>query len=150
MSWLICAALVWIIILLIVRLKELGRLWSAGFWSLLVCYYLNQFFLAKGFYSFQDAFLTFQGVPLLLLAAGAGGAIIMMRFLPEQKGLQSLYLILISAGLTGLKFVALSMEDIIFLHWSLPDSFVFTLIALITIVWLSNLTIKQKKGIFFS
>jgi len=150
MPWLIFAVFVWIILLVIVRLKELGRLWSAGFWSILVSCYLNNIFLSKGFYHFQETFYTYRGIPLLYLAAVGGIAIILMRFLPEQKGWQLPYLILFSAVLTALESYALGKGFIIFLQWSLPESFIFRLITIITIVWLSNLTIKQQqKGYLF-
>lgn len=149
MPWLIFAVLVWIIVLLIVRIKELGRLWSAGFWSIIVSYYLNTLLIGKGFYQFQETFYAYQGIPLFYLAALGGIAIIIMRFLPKEKFWQLPYLILFSAGLTGLDFFAHSGNYILFLQWPLLDNFLFKLFAIITIVWLSNLTIKQQERRYY-
>ena len=72
MPWLVFAVLVWIVILFIVRFKELGRLWSAGFWSILVSLFLNRTFVSKGFYQFQEAFYIYEGIPLFYLVALGG------------------------------------------------------------------------------
>ncbi|NLX91303.1 MAG: hypothetical protein GXZ07_06910 [Firmicutes bacterium] len=149
MPWLIFAVLVWIIVLFIVRIKELGRLWSAGFWSIIVSYYLNTLLTGKGFYQFQETFLTYHGIPFLYLAALGGIAIIIMRFLPQEKFWQLPYLILFSAGLTGLDFFAQSRNYLLFLQWSLLDNFLFKVFTIITIVWLSNLTIKQQERRYY-
>jgi hypothetical protein len=149
MSWLVFAVLVWIVLLFIVRFKELGRLWSACFWSILVSYFLNQIFVNKGLYQFQETFYTIEGIPLFYLIALGGMAIIIVRFLPEQKIWQLPYLILFSAGLTMLNFFTLSKKYILFLQWSPADSFIITLIGLITTVWLSNLTIKQQEKRYY-
>lgn len=149
MPWLVFAVLVWIVILFIVRFKELGRLWSAGFWSILVSLFLNRTFVSKGFYQFQEEFYIYEGIPLFYLVALGGMAIIIMRFLPEQKIWQFPYLTLFSAGLTMLNFFVLSEKYILFIQWSFADNFIFTLISLITIVWLSNLTIKQQERRYY-
>ena len=85
MPWLIFAVLVWIIVLLIVRIKELGRLWSAGFWSIIVSYYLNTLLIGKGFYQFQETFYAYQGIPLFYLAALGGLPLSSCVFCPRKN-----------------------------------------------------------------
>ncbi|HHU76665.1 MAG TPA: hypothetical protein GXZ24_07230 [Firmicutes bacterium] len=150
MPWLIFAVLVWIVVLLIVRPRGLARLWSAFFWSIPSGFFPNQIFVSKGLYQFQESQYFLGDVPLFYLVALGGLAVIVMRFLPEHKIWQFPYLILCSLVLMLLQIFALSKNYILFIQWSLIDSFIFILIALITIVWLSSLTIrKQEKRYYF-
>ncbi len=149
MPWLVFTVLVWLVLLFTAGFKELGRLWSSCLWAILVGYFFNRFFISEGLYQFQETLITYNDIPLLYLAALGGLAVIIMRFLPEQKIWQLPYLILFSAGLTMLNFFALSKKYILSMQWSPADSFIFTLIAIITVVWLSSLTIKPQEKRYY-
>lgn len=148
MPWVIFAAVIWLFVLIFLRL-HLGKFWSAGIWALLVGYFLNDIFLTNQFYTFRDLLYPLQGLPIGYLVGLAGIGIIVISYLPEEKGWQLPYLILFSLFFTALEFFAAEQGYIIYLQWSLYYSFFYKLIALITIVWLSNLTIRRRKGYFF-
>lgn len=148
MPWIIFAAVIWLYILFFLRFS-LGKYWSAGFWALLVGYFLNDFFLANQFYVFQNLLFPLQGFPLGYLIGLAGIGIIVISYFPEEKGWQLPYLILLSFIFTALEFFAVKQGYILYLQWSLYYSFFYKLIALIAIVWLSNLTIRRRRGYFF-
>ena len=148
MPWIIFAAVIWLFILLFLR-SQLGKFWSAGIWALIVGYCLNDIFVANQFYSFQELLYPFQGLPIGYLIGLAGVGIIIINFLPEEKAWQLPYLILLSFLFTGIEFLAVEQGYILYLQWSLFYSFLYKLIALIAIAWLSNLTVRRRKGYFF-
>ena len=149
MPWLICAVLIWLVVFIVVRFSKLFRLWSAIFWSILLCYYLHSFFLSNNFYRFQETFDIYQGIPISYLAAVGGLAVLLVNFLPEEKGWQFLYFILFSGIVTMLEFFAVLYGLVIHVQWSLLNSYLFTLGAIIIIAWLSKLLIKEQKGYLF-
>jgi hypothetical protein len=127
----------------------LGKFWSGGIWAILVGYFLNEIFISNQFYTFQELLYQFQGLPIGYLIGLAGVGIIIIRFLPEEKVWQLPYLILFGLIFTALEFFAVEQGYLLYLQWSLYYSFFYKLIAFITIAWLSNLTIRRRKGYFF-
>lgn len=148
MPWIIFAAIIWLFIILFLR-SFLGRFWSAGFWAILVGYFLNDIFLQNQFYLFEELYYPIEGLPIGYLIGLAGIGIIIVRFLTEEKVWQLPYLILFSALFTVLEHFAVEQGYLIYLNWSLYYSFFYKLIAFITITWLSSLTVKRKKGYFY-
>ncbi|MDO9536436.1 MAG: hypothetical protein Q7J85_14175 [Bacillota bacterium] len=148
MVWIIFAAIIWLFIIVFLR-SLLGRFWSAGFWAILVGYFLNDIFIKNQFYLFEDLYYPFEGMPIGYLVALAGVGIIVVRFLPEEKVWQLPYLLLFSALFTVLEYFAVEQGFLLYLNWSLYYSFFYKLIAFITITWLSSLTVKRRKGYFY-
>lgn len=149
MFWIIVAAAVWIYILLFVRLGGLKRFWTVIIWSVLLAYFLNETFLALGLFSFQDTLYEINGIPLAYLFAAAGKGIIIIRYLPEEKGWQFSYLILFAVVVTAIEFFALERGFLQFMQWAIYQSFIFRLIAYITLAWLSNLTLRKKQSYLY-
>ena len=148
MAWIIFAAIIWLFIIVVLR-SFLGRFWSAGFWAILVGFFLNDIFLKNQFYMFEDLSYPFEGIPIGYLVGLVGVGIIIVRFLPEEKVWQLPYLLLFSAIFTVLEYFAVEQGYLLYLNWSLYYSYFYKLIAFITITWLSSLTVKRRKGYFY-
>lgn len=145
MPWVIFAAAIWLIILIFLRVS-LVRYWSAGLWALLVGYFLNDFFIKHGCYSFKKILYPIQAIPAAYLLGLAGIGIIVVIFLPAGKAWQLPYLIMLSVLFAGLELLAKNQGYLIYVHWTLYDSILYKLFAFIAIAWLSNLTIKHRKS----
>ena len=145
MFWVIVAAVIWLFILLFIRFGGIKKLWSIAVWSLLLAYILNQMFVMKGFYLFQQAYYSYQGIPLAYFLGAAGAGIILIRFLPEERWWQLVYLVFFAAASSGIEYFAVEKGYLEYIQWSLYRSFIFRLIAYITITWLSSLTVRRKK-----
>lgn|GEM_PF-1352222 len=149
MSWLIFAAAVWFFIIVNLPKRELKNFWSAGLWTALIGYFLNELFVKNGFYIYREMVYPISEIPLLYLIAVAGSGIILIKYLPEEKLWQLLYLALWSAGLAGLEMLAVERGLIVYLQWSLYYSFFFKLIAFIVVAWLSSITVTRERGLLF-
>jgi hypothetical protein len=149
LPWLVAAVVVWLFIIVFLRTRQLGKYWSAGVWALLLSYFLTRTFLEKGFFSFNNAMFSFQNMPLAFFVTTVGIGIIVIRFLPQEKVWQFPYLVLVTIILMVLENLILSWVHLASFNWSLYDSFLFKLLALIALAWLSGLTIKKRKTYFF-
>ena len=148
MPWVIFAAVVWLFIILFLR-AGFGRCWSAAVWAILVGYFLNNTFVTNGFYTFQELLYQFQGLPIGYLVGLAGIGVIIVYYLPDEKTWHLPYLILFSLIFTAIEIFAVEQGYLIYLNWSLLYSFFYKLLAFIVIAWLSNLTIRRRKGFIF-
>ena len=149
MPWIIFTAIVWLFIIVFLGGRDIKKYWTAGIWAGLLIFFLTYTLMIKDSFIFQEHLFDLNGVPAGYLAAAVGIGIILIRFLPEEQGLQFAYLILFALGLTALEYFALTYEYIEYLEWSLTYSFFYKLIALIAITWLSNLTVKQERRFIF-
>ena len=149
MFWVIVAAAVWIYILMFIRLRGLKKFWSAAIWSVLLAFFLNLFFVRNGFYLFQDIYYPLEAIPLSYLIAAAGEGIILMRYLPDERWWQFFYLIVFAAAVCGIEHLIQGRGYLQYLRWSIYNSYVFRLIAYITLTWLSSLIIKRKQLYFY-
>lgn len=145
MFWVIVAAAIWLFILLFVRPGGIKKLWSAAVWSLFLAVFLNQTFVTKGFYLFQQTYYSYLGIPLAYFLGAAGAGMILIRFLPEERWWQLVYLVLFAAVIGAVEYFAVENGFLIYRQWSLYESFVFRLIAYIAITWLSSLTVRRNK-----
>jgi hypothetical protein len=143
--WVIVAAVIWLIVPFFVRLGGLKKLWSVAVWSFLLAFFLNQTFIAKGLYLFHQAYFPYQGIPLAYFLGAAGAGIILIRFLPEERWWQLIYLVLFTAVISGIEFFAVENGYLEYIQWSIHESFIFRLIAYIALTWISSLTVKRKK-----
>lgn len=146
MFWVITAAVIWLFVVIFIRLSGLKKLWSVAIWSLLLALFLNQTFVAKGLYLFQQVYFPYQGVPLAYFVGAAGTGIILIRFLPEERWWQLIYLVLFAAVVSVVELFAVENGYLEYIHWSIHESFIFRVIAYIAIIWLSSLTIRRKKS----
>lgn len=149
MPWIISAAIVWLFIIVFLGGRNIKKYWSAGIWAGLIVFFLTKTFAVKESFIFNELIFDFWGMPVGYLAASIGVGIILLRFLPQEQSMQLVYLILFSVGLTALEYTALLYNYMEYLNWSLTYSFLFKLFALITITWLSNLTIKRERSFIF-
>lgn len=149
MPWILFAVIVWLFLVLIFRMGGIKSFWSAGIWSFLVFFFLNEAFVGRGLYAFNKIFYELEGIPLAFLVAVTGIGIITIRFLPAEKWWQAPYLIIFALGLSVLELFALENGYIIYLEWSFYNGFFFKLLALIAIVWLSSLTVRRRTEYFF-
>ncbi|NJD02233.1 MAG: hypothetical protein FIA99_06460 [Ruminiclostridium sp.] len=78
------------------RIKELFPTVILGF---VVQFLTEEFLINAGLYQFPNAFLPIFGIPLCHLLWGAGGAIVVMYFIP-RKFLKKLFVILIFTVIT--------------------------------------------------
>ena len=148
MPWIIFAAAVWLFIILFLR-SQFGKYWSAAVWAALVGYFINDTFLINNFYSFRELLYPFHNFPIGYLIGLAGIGIILIYYLPDEKAWQLPYLILFSLVFATIEAFAVKQGFIVYIRWSLYYSFFYKLIAFIAMAWLSNLTIRRRKGFFF-
>lgn len=148
LTWTIFAAIIWLFILLFLR-SDVKRLWTVAFWTILVGYLLSIDFLEKELYLFGKSYYLVEGIPLGYLIGLAGVGIIMIRFLPEEKIWQLPYLIFFSILFTGIEYLALEQGYLLYLNWSLYNSFLYKLLAFISIAWLSGLTVTRRSRNYF-
>ncbi len=148
LPWLIFAAIIWFFIIVFLR-SEVKRLWSVVFWGLLVGYLFNIVFVANGFYLFREACFFVEGVPLDYLIGLAGMGVITIHFLPEDKAWQLPYLFFFSALLTGIDYLALKMGYLFFQNWPFYYSILNKLFFLITLTWLSGLTVPRRNRNYY-
>lgn len=149
MIWIIIAAVIWVFILFFIQPRGLKKYWTVAIWSILLAYFLNETFVASGFYVFQDIYYPFRGLPLAYIIASAGKGIVIIRYLPEEKWWQLIYLILFAAVITGIEYLLVEREYLLYFQWTIYESLGFRLIAFITLAWLSKLTIQQQKNYLY-
>ncbi len=149
MPWILFAVIVWFVMLMIFRKGDLKTFWSVGPWSFVVFFFLNEAFVTRGIYSFNELFFAVEDIPLAYLLAVTGLGIIVIRYLPEEKWWQLPYLILFAVIFSILEYFALKQGYIIYLDWSLYYTFLFKLLTLIAIAWLSNLTVHKPTEYIF-
>ncbi len=149
MPWIVFAAVIWILNVLFVRLHGLKQYWSAGAWSLLVGYFFTESLVIGNEVVFSHSTYLVQEVPVFFLAGITGLGLFVMRFLPDEKLWKLFYLLLITALLTWVEIFLINSGFILITGWSLYYSFIFKFIALVSIAWLSQLTVRQRKGYFF-
>ena len=148
MFWTIMAAVVWLFIILFLR-SSLVKYWGAGFWSIIVGYLLNDFFIKNGFFVFNHILYPIRGIPVAYFALLAGIGIVVVFFLPQNKIWQLPYLILLVASFSTLELFAEKQGYLTYINWNLYSSFLFKLLTLVTITWLSNLIIKHRKNDYY-
>ncbi len=149
MPWIVFAVTVWLLSLFLLRSRGLKIHWTAGAWSLLVGFFMTETLLIRNNIIFSQGIYLFQGIPTAYLVGLAGLGLLMIRFLPAEKAWQLPYLLVITALLTWVEIVLINNGLIIIEQWSLYDTFSFKLIALVSITWLSQLTVREKKGYLF-
>lgn len=149
MFWMIIAAAVWIFNLLFIRIQGLKKLWSVVFWSLLLAFFLNEPFVQSGIYLFHHMNYPLREIPLEYLLASAGKGVIIIRYLPEEKWWQLIYLVFFAAAVTAIEYYALAGGYLEYVQWSLQYSFIFRLAAYITLAWLSSLTVRQARQYYY-
>jgi len=146
--WVAVAAFVWLFILLFLR-PVLIKYWSAGFWGILGGYFLNDFFIKNEFYSFNNTLYPIQGIPAAYFVLLAGLGVVIISFLPQDKIWQLPYLLFLDAIFSGLELFIAKQGFLTYFQWTLYHSFLFKLFFLITLVWLSSLTVKHRKNSYY-
>jgi hypothetical protein len=146
--WIAFAAVIWLFIFLFLR-SDLIKYWSAGFWSVLAGYFLNDFFIKNGFYFFNNTLYPIRGTPAAFFILLAGIGIVIIFFLPQDKIWQLPYLIFLSAIFSGLELFTEKQGFLTYLQWTPYYSFLFKLFFLIALAWLSSLTIKPRKNSYY-
>lgn len=149
MPWIIFAAIIWIINLIFIRPSGLKKCWSAGFWSLLMGYFMTEALVIQNDITFNKEMYSIEGIPIAYLVGLAGLGLIIVKFIPGDKFWKLPYLIFLTAVLTWVEIFFINNEYLIVNQWSLYYSFFFKLITLISIVWLSLLTVRKRKGYLF-
>jgi len=149
LPWIVFAAVIWILNVLIVRLHGLKQYWSAGVWSLLVGYFFTESLVIGNDAVFFHGTYLVQEIPVFFLAGITGLGLLVIRFLPDEKLWKFFYLLFITALLTWVEIFLINSGFIVITGWSLYYSFTFKLLALVCIAWLSQLTVRQRKGYFF-
>lgn len=149
MAWTILAAFLLVLNIIFLRNRFLARYWTGGLWATLLCFIVLHMALDLNLYSFQEYFYTFNEIPLFLLVSIFLFGILFVRFLPEQKGTQVIYIIFIAVVLTIVKSFFKELDFIIYHNWQSFYSLPVNLFFLITFTWLSDLTVPKRKGYFF-
>lgn len=149
MPWLIVALVSWFLFLLSLRGNQIKQLWTVGLISFLVMLAINTIGVNLGLISFEGALHSFNGSPVLLLISAMPAGIIIVRFLPAYKWWQFLYILLFSILLVIIEFFLVENNFIIYQNWHISYSLLIRFLTIIAIVWLSNLTVKRRRGYLF-
>lgn len=148
MFWVAFAAATWLFIILFLR-SNLMKYWSTGFWSMLVGFFLNDFFIKNEFYFFSNTLYPIREIPAAYFVLLAGIGVVIIYFLPQDKIWQLPYLVLLGALFSGLELFAAKQGLLTCVQWTLYYSFLFKLFYLVAIVWLSSLTVKHRKNSYY-
>jgi len=150
LPWIILAAIIWLINLIFIRPSGIKKYWGAGIWSLLLGFFMTEALVIQNdiLFSNQVTFMV-QGMPVAYLVGLAGFGLIIKCFLPVEKFWKLPYLIFLAAVLTWVEILFINNGYIITNQWSLYYSYLFKLIFLVSVAWLSHLTVREKRGFLF-
>ncbi|MGI6097463.1 MAG: CBO0543 family protein [Dethiobacteria bacterium] len=150
MPWLVIAVITWIILLLSLRGIQIRRLWTAGFFSLLLVGSVSYIGVNLGLIRFNNALYSLNGIPVFFLLAAIAVGMLVVRFLPESKGWQLLYILLISIISVIIDFYFTEKNFLVYENWQIGYSFLVYFFVLTTTVWLSDITVKRRRGYLFN
>lgn len=149
MAWTVLTVILLVLTIIFLRKRLLSRFWTGGLWATLLYFTLLHIALELNLYSFQGYFYTFNNIPLFLLTSVFLFGILFVRFLPDQKGMQIIYMAFISVVLVILESFFKEMDFIAYNNWQNLFSLPVNIIFLITLSWLSDLTVPKRRGYFF-